>query len=158
MKTTEWAFEFASPLGPITVGSSRLGVCSLAFGSVACTDTTGDPHRAGPALAAYFAGDPGPLHALPLDLGGTPFQQQVWALLRAIPYGQTTTYGALAEATGSLERTRAVGRANGHNPVAIAVPCHRVIGRSGHLVGYAGGLENKRWLLAHEGAPGFLVP
>jgi methylated-DNA-[protein]-cysteine S-methyltransferase len=158
MKTTEWAFEFTSPLGPITVGSSRVGVCSLAFGSTGRVDPTGDPHGAGPALAAYFAGVPRPLHALPLDLGGTPFQQQVWALLRAIPYGQTTTYGALAEATGSLKRTRAVGRANGHNPVALAVPCHRVIGRSGHLVGYAGGLENKRWLLAHEGAPGFLVP
>jgi len=98
------------------------------------------------ALDAYFAGD---LRAV--DTGGTEFHRQVWAALRTIPAGQTTSYGALARALGRPTASRAVGMANGANPVAIVVPCHRVIGSDGSLTGYAGGLPMKRWLLEHEG-------
>lgn len=87
----------------------------------------------------------------PLAPAGTPFQQRVWEALRTIPFGRTTSYGALAVTLGGATLTRAVGRANGANPIAIVVPCHRVIGADGSLVGYAGGLPNKRALLRHEG-------
>ena len=81
---------------------------------------------------------------------GTPFQQRVWSLLQAIPFGETTTYGALAQALGNPRTVRAVGLANGRNPISIVVPCHRVIGADGSLVGFGGGIERKRALLAHE--------
>ncbi len=87
---------------------------------------------------------------VPLDLQGTPFQRAVWALLREIPYGATTTYGALAEKLGGPTKTRAVGGANGRNPVGIIVPCHRVVGASGALTGFAGGLDAKAYLLQFE--------
>lgn len=87
---------------------------------------------------------------LPLAPDGSDFQRRVWAALRDIPFGETRSYGDLAERLGSSPR--AVGRANATNPVAVIVPCHRVIGADGTLTGYAGGLENKRWLLEHEGA------
>lgn len=106
------------------------------------------------ALADYFAGDLGALEPLPVRTNGTSFQRAVWAALRAIPAGATTSYGALAAKLGKPGASRAVGRANGANPVAIVVPCHRVIGGGGALTGYAGGLTRKRWLLAHEGALG----
>ena len=89
---------------------------------------------------------------LPLAPAGTPFQQRVWAALQAIPLGTTTTYGALAAQLGDAKASRAVGLANGRNPIGIIVPCHRVIGANGHLTGYAGGLDRKEWLLRHEGA------
>ena len=104
------------------------------------------------ALDAYFAGDLAALDALPVATGGSAFQRRVWAALRAIPVGTTTGYGALAAAIGSPGAARAVGLANGSNPIGIVVPCHRVIGANGALTGYAGGVERKRWLLAHEGA------
>lgn len=100
-------------------------------------------------LAEYFAGERRDFD-LPLAPAGDAFAQRVWALLRAVPYGQTTTYGALARSLGNRHLAQAVGRANGHNPIAIIVPCHRVIGADGGLVGYAGGLERKRFLLALE--------
>ena len=81
---------------------------------------------------------------------GTPFQQEVWAALQDIPYGETTTYGELAEALGKPQAARAVGLANGKNPIGIIVPCHRVIGSTGSLTGYGGGLQRKQQLLAHE--------
>ena len=81
---------------------------------------------------------------------GAPFEKQVWAALRAIPPGETTSYGAIAKSLGSAGASRAVGAANGANPIAIIVPCHRVIGASGDLTGYGGGLERKTWLLTHE--------
>ena len=84
--------------------------------------------------------------------GGTAFQKAVWAALRAIPAGETRSYSQLAAAIGSPKAVRAAGLANGQNPIAVVVPCHRVIGANGTLTGYAGGLERKRWLLAHEGA------
>ena len=89
---------------------------------------------------------------LPLDLRGTPFQQRVWAELRAIPFGQTISYVELARRVGDAKAVRAVGAANGRNPIPLVVPCHRVIGANGALVGFGGGLDRKRWLLRHEGA------
>jgi methylated-DNA-[protein]-cysteine S-methyltransferase len=101
-------------------------------------------------LEEYFAGK---LHQfnLPLDLQGTPFQKRVWAALSAIPYGETRTYSQLARQIGAAGAARAVGSANHANPVAIVVPCHRVIGADGALTGYGGGLDRKRFLLDLEG-------
>ncbi|MFC7378715.1 methylated-DNA--[protein]-cysteine S-methyltransferase [Brevundimonas sp. GCM10030266] len=104
------------------------------------------------AVQAYFAGDLTALDGLAVKTGGTDFQKAVWAALRAIPAGETRTYGQLATAIGSPKAVRAAGLANGQNPIAVIVPCHRVIGANGTLTGYAGGLERKRWLLAHEKA------
>lgn len=106
-------------------------------------------------LEDYFAGHAPDPAALPLAPEGSEFQKQVWALLLAIPYGQTTTYGALARSisaqTGRPMASQAVGGAVGRNPISIIIPCHRVVGTNGSLTGYAGGLDKKRWLLAHEG-------
>lgn len=106
-------------------------------------------------LKAYFAGDLRDFD-LPLAAAGTPFQQRVWRALRDIPYGETISYGELARRIGQPTASRAVGLANGQNPISIVVPCHRVIGANGSLTGYGGGLERKRWLLAHE-AKGSLI-
>ncbi|GAC1327974.1 MAG: methylated-DNA--[protein]-cysteine S-methyltransferase [Beijerinckiaceae bacterium] len=103
-------------------------------------------------LDAYFAGELGAINAIAVATGGTPFQRKLWAALRAIPAGATTTYGALAARIGAPAAIRAVGAANGANPIGIVVPCHRVIGADARLTGYGGGLDRKRWLLAHEGA------
>lgn len=100
-------------------------------------------------LAEYFAGERAEFD-LELDPDGTPFQQQVWAALREIPFGETRTYGWLAERIGKPTAFRAVGLANGRNPISIVVPCHRVVGSSGALTGYGGGVERKAALLAHE--------
>lgn len=103
------------------------------------------------AVEAYFNGDPRALEGLKVTTGGTQFQRAVWASLRTIPAGETWSYARLASAIGKPSAVRAVGLANGANPVGIIVPCHRVIGANGALTGYAGGGERKRWLLAHEG-------
>jgi O-6-methylguanine DNA methyltransferase len=103
------------------------------------------------ALDAYFAGDLGAIDDIPVATGGTPFQRTVWAALRHIPVGTATSYGALAAIIGRPSAMRAVGLAVGSNPVAVIVPCHRVIGADHSLTGYGGGLARKRWLLAHEG-------
>lgn len=103
-------------------------------------------------LEAYFAGELGALAKIPWRTGGTAFQQSVWRALCTIPPGQTLTYKGLAARIGKPAAIRAVGLANGANPVGIVVPCHRVIGSNGALTGYGGGIERKRWLLAHEGA------
>ncbi|MEU0137601.1 methylated-DNA--[protein]-cysteine S-methyltransferase [Streptomyces sp. NPDC006296] len=100
-------------------------------------------------LNAYFAGERTEFD-LPLDLAGTPFQRSVWAELVRIPYGETRSYGELAENLGKPGASRAVGLANGRNPIGIIVPCHRVIGASGSLTGYGGGLDRKQRLLAFE--------
>jgi methylated-DNA-[protein]-cysteine S-methyltransferase len=105
------------------------------------------------ALEAYFEGELGAIDELPVQTSGTPFQREVWAALRAIPTGKTTTYGRLASALGRPKAMRAVGMANGSNPVSIIVPCHRVIGANASLTGYGGGIDRKRWLLKHEGVP-----
>ena len=104
------------------------------------------------AVDAYFEGDVTAVDGIPVETGGTAFQRSVWAALRAIPAGETRGYGMLAAALGRPSASRAVGMANGANPVGIVVPCHRVIGANGALTGYAGGMERKRWLRAHERA------
>ncbi|MEZ5763271.1 MAG: methylated-DNA--[protein]-cysteine S-methyltransferase [Xanthobacteraceae bacterium] len=108
------------------------------------------------SLAAYFAGEIGALDRIEVRTGGTAFQQKVWRELRTLPAGQATTYGRLAARIGRPAAVRAVGAANGANPVSVVVPCHRLIGANGRLTGYGGGLDRKRWLLAHEGAGEFL--
>lgn len=105
-------------------------------------------------LEAYFEGRLTRFD-LPLAPRGSPFQLRVWEALRAIPYGETTSYGAIAAALGDRGASRAVGAANGSNPIPVIVPCHRVIGADGTLTGFGGGLDCKRWLLEHEGATGF---
>ena len=161
-------YDFAvidTPLGPAhaLVRGDKLCAFQLATMRVrpasplARLDTLGarrstDPAGVATALAAYFRGDLGALDAIDVDPEGTPFQRRVWAALRTIPHGETTSYGALARALGMPTASRAVGAANGANPIWIVVPCHRVIGTSGALTGYAGGLDVKRWLLEHERA------
>ncbi|WP_439546366.1 methylated-DNA--[protein]-cysteine S-methyltransferase [Sandarakinorhabdus sp.] len=104
------------------------------------------------ALGRYFAGETRVLGTIRVASFGSAFQQRVWSALRQIPPGETRSYGALAATIGSPGASRAVGLANGANPIAIVVPCHRVIGASGTLTGYAGGVTRKAWLLTHEGA------
>lgn len=106
------------------------------------------------ALERYFAGELNAIDSVPVQTGGTDFQRQVWQALRQIPCGTTISYGELAAEIGRPAAVRAVGLANGSNPVPIVVPCHRVIGSDGSLTGYGGGLERKRWLLRHEGCAG----
>jgi len=102
-------------------------------------------------LTAWFEGELDIINDLPTATGGTPFQREVWQALRTIPCGQVMHYGQLAEQLGRAGAARAVGAANGSNPVSIVVPCHRVIGRNGTMTGYAGGVQRKEWLLRHEG-------
>ena len=103
------------------------------------------------AIGDYFSGDLCAVNSIPVTTGGTSFQREVWAALRTIEAGTTLSYGALARQLGRPKSVRAVGSANGANPVAIVVPCHRVIGADGSLTGYGGGISRKRWLLTHEG-------
>ncbi len=112
-----------------------------------------EPSPAGPAadsFAAYFAGDLAALDAIPTTTAGTPFQRLVWQALRAIPPGDTISYGRLAAQIGRPGASRAVGLANGANPLSIIVPCHRVVGADATLTGYGGGLARKQWLITHE--------
>lgn len=111
---------------------------------------TANPFGLTESLERYFAGELSALEGLPVMLEGTPFQRQVWEALRTIPCGQTRSYGELARQIGRPTAVRAVGLANGQNPVAVVVPCHRVIGADGSLTGYGGGIERKQWLLNHE--------
>jgi methylated-DNA-[protein]-cysteine S-methyltransferase len=104
-------------------------------------------------LRAYYAGDLSAVDSLPAKGGGTPFQERVWAELRRIKVGTTISYGELAARLGDRNAMRAVGLANGRNPISVVVPCHRVIGSDGTLTGYGGGLPRKTWLLNHEGVP-----
>ena len=101
-------------------------------------------------LDAYFLGNAPAPDTLPLSPAGTAFQQQVWQILLTIPYGETTTYGAIAKMLSPTMSAQAVGGAVGRNPIGIIIPCHRVVGANGGLTGYAGGLDNKQWLLCHE--------
>ena len=112
-----------------------------------------DPAGAATRVRRYLDGQLDALEAIEVDVaGGTPFQQRVWAALRKIPVGATRSYAQLARAVGRPEAVRAVGAANGRNPVSLVVPCHRVIAADGTLCGYGGGIERKRWLLQHERA------
>ncbi|NJP11755.1 MAG: methylated-DNA--[protein]-cysteine S-methyltransferase [Leptolyngbyaceae cyanobacterium RU_5_1] len=110
-----------------------------------------NPHGFSDRIQAYLAGDYHSLDTIPVKTGGTPFQQQVWLALRTIPLGTVISYGELARQMGKATACRAVGMANSLNPVAIVLPCHRVVGANFSLTGYAGGLERKQWLLQHEG-------
>lgn len=140
-----------SPLGPLTLTARQNRLVSILFGEAAGSES-GDPvlREARRQLEEYFAGSRRDFD-LPLGASGTPFQQQVWRALGTIPFGQTASYSDVARLIGRPRAVRAVGAANGRNPLAIVVPCHRVIGSDGQLTGYAGGLEVKCWLLAHEG-------
>jgi methylated-DNA-[protein]-cysteine S-methyltransferase len=109
------------------------------------------PENIRAALTAYFGGDLDCLASIPWRVGGTPFQRNVWTALRTIPAGTTLSYGALATRLDVPKAMRAVGHANGANPISVVVPCHRLIGADGSLTGYGGGLHRKRWLLEHEG-------
>ena len=110
----------------------------------------GAPSAAHAALSTYFDGDVSALDRIETRTGGTAFQREVWAALRRIAPGSRVTYGAIAREIGRPSAVRAVGAANGANPIALVAPCHRVVGHGGALTGYAGGLERKRWLLEHE--------
>ena len=146
-----------SPLGPVVLTGSDDGLAGVYFGPRAPAHAEGlrrddDAFRVvAEQFEAYFAGAATSFD-LPLAAQGTPFQRRVWELLRQVEYGTTTTYGALAARLGNPGASRAVGLANGRNPVGVVVPCHRVVGSNGKLTGYAGGLDVKRWLLAHERA------
>jgi methylated-DNA-[protein]-cysteine S-methyltransferase len=111
-----------------------------------------DPLGLTTRFAAYFAGDIHAIDDIPTATAGTAFQREVWRALRAIPAAQTISYSKLAERIGRPRAVRAVGLANGSNPIGVVVPCHRVIGANGSLTGYGGGLHRKKWLLAHERA------
>jgi methylated-DNA-[protein]-cysteine S-methyltransferase len=145
-----------SPIGPLTLAGRGSALTNLWM-----VDQTYEPSHTGwsldpgaftdvvEQLDAYFAGELSEFD-IELDLRGTGFQQRVWKALLTIPYGETRSYGEIAEQIGAPGAARAVGLANGHNPIAIIVPCHRVIGASGSLTGYGGGLDRKRTLLALE--------
>jgi methylated-DNA-[protein]-cysteine S-methyltransferase len=146
-----------SPYGPLTLVADHGILCGLYMTDQRhrpAEESFGDPDdmpfaAAVDQLRAYFAGE---LKEFTLDLrlAGTPFQRSVWAELRRIPYGETRSYGELADALGNPAASRAVGLANGRNPIGIIVPCHRVVGANGSLTGYGGGLERKRRLLEFE--------
>ncbi len=142
-----------SPLGPIAVTTAADGVHEVRFVDDT-PSTVAPPTSAGREIAAriarWFDGDLAAFDDVVVAAAGTPFRRRVWAALRRIPPGTTTTYGALAAAIGRPGAARAVGRANATNPVTLIVPCHRVIGADGALVGYAGGMDRKRRLLDHE--------
>lgn len=143
--------RFDSPLGPLEATLDGDALVELKF-TPSVGPLPAPPDAVAGPLAAYFAGDLGALTRLRVAPRGTPFQARVWAALREIPAGRTASYSEVARAIGAPSAVRAVGAANGQNPIAIVVPCHRVIGKGGSLVGYGGGLEKKRWLLRHEGA------
>lgn len=143
-----------TPVGPVTVTATERAVTAVRFGAAGpAVGQAGDLppvlRQAVEELREYFAGERREF-TLPLAPAGTPFQQQVWAALREIPYGATCSYGRIAGRIGRPKACRAVGMANNRNPIAIVVPCHRVVGASGALVGYAAGLEVKEKLLALE--------
>jgi methylated-DNA-[protein]-cysteine S-methyltransferase len=128
----------------------ELGVRAHPKGEPSALTPQSNPGGLTSALRAYFAGDLGAIDRLPVAADGTEFQRAVWGALREIPCGETWSYGDLARRIGRPSAVRAVGLANGANPVAVVVPCHRVIGSDGSLTGYGAGIERKRWLLAHE--------
>ena len=139
-----------TPIGPLTLQADEAAVTAIRFGADGARDASPLLDAAEAQLREYFAGARRTFD-LPLAPHGTAFQQRVWTALRAIPYGETRTYGELAAAIDSPNASRAVGMANHSNPIPIIIPCHRVIGANGTLTGYAGGLEIKRKLLALEG-------
>jgi methylated-DNA-[protein]-cysteine S-methyltransferase len=156
--------QIASPIGTVLIVSDGEAVRALDFEDYEARmhhllrlhygsyDLTPEAHSGalGRRVQAYFEGDLPAIQDVPVQTGGTAFQREVWAQLCLIPAGTTTTYGALAARCGRPKASRAIGLANGSNPVAIVVPCHRVIGANAKLTGYGGGLHRKEWLIAHE--------
>ena len=141
-----------SPMGPLTVASTEKGIASIHFGNSVPEGVAADPsanRETVEQLAEYFEGKRTHFE-LSLDLEGTPFQKAVWNELQRIPYGETRSYGDIAKAVGKPGAARAVGMANHDNPIAVVIPCHRVVGRDGSLTGYAGGLHLKAQLLSIE--------
>lgn len=159
--------RLATPVGDMLVVQDNAGrLCALDWGGyedrmqALLARAAGSPVQlqggdgSGPVLAAirrYLEGDLAAIDSLPVATRGTAFQERVWQALRAIPCGHTISYGELARRIGQPTASRAVGLANGANPVGVVVPCHRVIGANGRLTGYGSGIERKRWLLRHEG-------
>ena len=156
---TVYYTELDSPIGTLLVTGDGEAITGLHMEQQATRPVMGDHWRRDDQrfretreqLIAYFEGKLKQFD-LPLAGAGTGFQKTVWAALQEIPYGETQTYGQLASRIGNQKASRAVGLANGRNPIGIIVPCHRVIGANGSLTGYAGGIERKQWLLAHERA------
>ena len=156
-----------APIGPFLIATDHAGVLRAVdfwadepalrrllarqYGQVP-VETGRAPAPIRRAFEAYFGGDIRALERVPVATVGTAFQRKVWAALQAIPAGETRSYGQLAAEIGEPKAMRAVGLANGQNPIAIVIPCHRVIGADGALTGFGGGLPRKRWLLSHEGA------
>jgi methylated-DNA-[protein]-cysteine S-methyltransferase len=143
-----------TPLGPMTAAATAQGVALLCFDSPPLPEVPVDPTqrwlaRLAQELARYWQDGATPF-TVPLDMQGTPFQRAVWQALTTVPAGHTCSYADIAQRVGRPAAVRAVGAANGANPVAIVVPCHRVIGRDGSLTGYASGLPRKAALLRHE--------
>lgn len=156
---TTYYTRIESPIEPLLLASDGESLTSLAmvfqrhgpfFSETWKRDDNVKPFAAARRqMAAYFAGELTEFD-LPLNMIGTDFQKIVWRELQNIPFGVTISYGQLAERVGNPNSSRAVGAANGRNPISIIVPCHRVIGSNGKLTGYGGGMERKEWLLAHE--------
>jgi methylated-DNA-[protein]-cysteine S-methyltransferase len=156
---------FASPIGLLALALDGDTLCALEFEERAPEIADRMTRRFGRApvrddvatrpmierLERYFAGDLHAIDGIAVDGAGTPFQKRVWAALCTIPVGQTRAYVDIARAVGAPDAVRAVGAANGRNPIALVVPCHRVIGKDGSLTGYGGGMWRKKWLLEHEG-------
>ena len=143
-----------SPLGNILLEADDKGITIVQFSwaeNVPTKTSNSILNQCAQELAGYFE-DKRMFFTVPLSLNGTDFQMHVWEELQNIPYGTTSTYLKLAQKLGDEKVIRAAASANGKNPIAIIVPCHRVIGTNGDLVGYAGGLDKKKWLLEHEGA------
>jgi methylated-DNA-[protein]-cysteine S-methyltransferase len=155
--TPRFCSHLPSPIGPLLLCGNGTALTAVLMATRRHPESVPSDARPddGPfrearrQLEAYFAGE---LREFTLELApeGTLFRQKVWRALAEIPYGATESYGSVAERIGLPQAARAVGLANGRNPISIVVPCHRVIGKSGALVGYGGGLERKQWLLAHE--------
>jgi methylated-DNA-[protein]-cysteine S-methyltransferase len=142
---------YESPVGPLRLEARDGALVTLHLNAHPGPERLDDPvlAEATTQLREYFAGTRTHFE-LPLEMHGNAFEQRVWAALRTIPYGETASYGEIAAQIGAPGAARAVGVANARNPIAIIVPCHRVIGSSGALTGYGGGLERKQWLLDHE--------
>lgn len=153
---SSFRLSIESPVGPLTLVAGEEGLLAISFPgrrTVQAAEAPGHPllRRAAAELAEYFEGKRQEFD-LPLAPAGTPFQRAVWKELTTIGFGATCAYAELARSLGRPSAVRAVGAANGQNPIAIVVPCHRVLGADGSLTGYGGGLERKRWLLDHERA------
>ena len=156
--------EISSPIGTIAIAARSGRLCALEVGRTPLARQLAarypqvprrrarNPFGLSAKLRRYLAGDLAAVDRIPVETGGTPFQQRVWRALRRIPAGRTMSYGGLARTLGVGAAVRAVGAANGRNPISLVVPCHRLIGGDGSLTGYGGGLWRKRWLLRHEEA------